>query len=60
MLLSQNKCVLWRDITEVEEMLTGAKGTTQAPDFLWGWGGLRSPWRRDFFNVLRSWVEDLH
>ena len=36
MLLSQ-KCVLCRDITEVEEMLTGAKGTTQAPDFLWGW-----------------------
>jgi len=39
--LSQNKCVLWRDITEVEEMLTGAKGTTQAPDLLWGGGYVR-------------------
>ena len=32
MLLSHKQCVLWRDITEVEEMHTGAKGTTQAPD----------------------------
>ena len=43
-------------------MLTGAKGTTQAPDFFVGvgGGGLRLPWWRDFFNLLRSWVEDLH
>ena len=34
MLLSHKKCVLWRDITEVEEMLTGAKGTTHAHDFV--------------------------
>ena len=60
MLLSHRTCVLWRNITEVEEMHTGAKGTAHAPDLKKnGWGGYVRL-SGVFFMVLRFWVEDRH